>query len=295
MHGDAHRAPSASGTASSRMSLCTPPMPMPMTLANRSGSTDGAPASAHASAAAASAACCERSRRFACTGGSRVAGSTAIIPAAAGGTSAASSEPCSTSARIPDSPRSSASHVDGASAPSGVTAPTPVTTTSMRVCATFARPLLYGVQMISQLYHIQFGMPSSQTTDAPSPADARGRATRQRIVETTARLSIERGGGELSVAEIAQAAGVFPNQVTYHFGSKDSLLVHAAFLGLLHDAERLEQIGTQAADARVFRRTIARVVLALPSLPPVARALAAGISRPALAPVRSEEHTSELQ
>lgn len=128
-------------------------------------------------------------------------------------------------------------------------------------------------------------MPSSQTTDAPSPADARGRATRQRIVETTAQLSIERGGGDLSVAEIARAAGVFPNQVTYHFGSKDSLLVHAAFLGLLHDAERLEQIGTQAADARVFRRTIARVVLALPSLPPVARALAAGISRPALAPV----------
>src|SRR3546814_13120299 len=95
-------------------------------------------------------------------------------------------------------------------------------------------------------------MPSSQTTDAPAPADARGRATRQRIVETTARLSIERGGGELSVAEIAQAAGVFPNQVTYHFGSKDSLLVHAAFLGLLHDAERLEQkIGRASCRERV--------------------------------------------
>lgn len=106
-----------------------------------------------------------------------------------------------------------------------------------------------------------------------------------RILEATARLCTERAGGELSVAQIAEAAGVFPNQVTYHFGSKDSLLVHAAFLALLHDAERLEKLGAQAPDAAAFRRTIARVVLALPSLPAVARALAAGISRPDLAPV----------
>lgn len=89
----------------------------------------------------------------------------------------------------------------------------------------------------------------------------------------------------MSVAEIAEAAGAFPNQVTYHFGSKDSLLVHAAFLGLLHDARRIERIGRQAPDAAAFRRNIARAVLAMPSLPPVARALAAGISKPELAPV----------
>ncbi|WP_241846242.1 TetR/AcrR family transcriptional regulator C-terminal domain-containing protein [Streptomyces sp. MJM1172] len=89
----------------------------------------------------------------------------------------------------------------------------------------------------------------------------------------------------MSVAEIANAAGVFPNQVTYHFGSKDSLLVHAAFLGLLHDARRIERIGRQAPDAAAFRRNVARAVLAMPSLPSVARALAAGISKPELAPV----------
>ncbi|MGW8764391.1 TetR/AcrR family transcriptional regulator C-terminal domain-containing protein [Streptomyces sp. NPDC055815] len=113
----------------------------------------------------------------------------------------------------------------------------------------------------------------------------RGRATRRRLIEATARLCEERPGAELSVAEIAHAAGAFPNQVTYYFGSKDSLLVHAAFLGLLHDARRIERIGRQAPDAAAFRRNIARAVLAMPSLPSVARALAAGISKPELAPV----------
>ncbi|WP_223243833.1 TetR/AcrR family transcriptional regulator C-terminal domain-containing protein [Streptomyces sp. CBMA156] len=105
------------------------------------------------------------------------------------------------------------------------------------------------------------------------------------MIEETARLCKERPGAEVSVAEIANAAGVFPNQVTYYFGSKDSLLVHAAFLGLLHDARRIERIGRQAPDAAAFRRNVARAVLAMPSLPSVTRALAAGISKPELAPV----------
>ncbi|MFF4381015.1 TetR/AcrR family transcriptional regulator C-terminal domain-containing protein [Kitasatospora sp. NPDC001547] len=113
----------------------------------------------------------------------------------------------------------------------------------------------------------------------------RGRATRRQLIEATARLCEQRPGAEISVAEIANAAGVFPNQVTYYFGSKDSLLVHAAFLGLLHDARRIERLGRQAPDAAAFRRNIARAVLAMPSLPSVARALAAGISKPDLAPV----------
>ncbi|MBU7600745.1 TetR family transcriptional regulator [Streptomyces sp. P38-E01] len=113
----------------------------------------------------------------------------------------------------------------------------------------------------------------------------RGRATRRRLIEATAQLCKEQPGAEVSVAEIANAAGVFPNQVTYYFGSKDSLLVHAAFLGLLHDARRIERLGRQAPDAAAFRRNIARVVLAMPSLPSVARALAAAISKPELAPV----------
>jgi AcrR family transcriptional regulator len=123
----------------------------------------------------------------------------------------------------------------------------------------------------------------ARSTARPSPE--RGNATRHRIIEQTARLCAERRGTELSVAEIASAAGVFPNQVTYHFGSKDSLLVHAAFLALLHDAETVEPVGLQVADAAAFRQGIAQAVLSLPSLPAVAGALAAAISRPDLAPV----------
>lgn len=116
-------------------------------------------------------------------------------------------------------------------------------------------------------------------------ARERGRATKRRLVEVTAELCKERPGGEVSVTEIADAADAFPNHVTYYFGSKDALLVHAAFLGLLHDARRLERIGQQAPDAAAFRRNIARAVLAMPSLPSVTRALAAGISKPDLASV----------
>ncbi|MFE1953928.1 TetR/AcrR family transcriptional regulator C-terminal domain-containing protein [Streptomyces sp. NPDC059524] len=126
--------------------------------------------------------------------------------------------------------------------------------------------------------------PTGARQAAARPRD-RGRATKRKLIEETARLCEERPGAEVSVAEIAAAAGVFPNQVTYHFGSKDALLVHAAFLGLLHDARRIERIGRQAPDAAAFRRNIARAVLAMPSLPSVARALAAGISKPELAPV----------
>lgn len=125
--------------------------------------------------------------------------------------------------------------------------------------------------------------PKSRTP--AEPAQERGRSTRYRIIEQTARLCARQQDAEPSVAQIAAAAGVFPNQVTYYFGSKDSLLVHAAFLGLLRDAAAIESVGPRAADAAAFRTQISDAVLAMPSLPSVARALAAGVSRPALAPV----------
>ncbi|MBT0768485.1 TetR family transcriptional regulator [Kineosporia sp. J2-2] len=106
--------------------------------------------------------------------------------------------------------------------------------------------------------------------------------TRRRIMEQAARLCLERSGADPSVADIARAAGVYPNQITYHFGSKDSLMVHAAFLGLLNDAKRVEKVGARATDADAFRRNVSRAVLAMPSLPSVSRALAAAIARPEL-------------
>ena len=144
-------------------------------------------------------------------------------------------------------------------------------------------PYNFGLICITYNYRVDRGRTDERRT-AERSLD-RGRATRRRLIEVTARLSAERQGGELSVAEIAAAAQVFPSQVTYYFGSKDSLVVHAAFLALLHDTRRIERIGRAAADAATFRRNIARAVLALPALPLVARALAMGIARPELAEV----------
>ncbi|MGX5696521.1 TetR/AcrR family transcriptional regulator C-terminal domain-containing protein [Agromyces soli] len=110
-------------------------------------------------------------------------------------------------------------------------------------------------------------------------------ATRERIMAAAARLLVDREGQDPSVADIAREAGVFPSQITYHFGSKDALLVHAAFLALLRDAARIERFGATARDADAFRRSIARAVVVLPSLPRVAGALANGITRPELAEV----------
>ncbi|MFJ3956957.1 TetR/AcrR family transcriptional regulator C-terminal domain-containing protein [Arthrobacter sp. NPDC090010] len=136
-------------------------------------------------------------------------------------------------------------------------------------------------------------MRREQGAKRPPAGAARGGVTRYRLIETAARLCAEGRGAEPSVSEIAAAAGAFPNQVTYHFGSKDSLLLHAAFFNLLHETRRVERIGRRAPDAETFRRNIARAVLALPSLPFVARALATGVAKPELAPV-VEQHVHLL-
>ncbi|SEJ48032.1 transcriptional regulator, TetR family [Arthrobacter sp. yr096] len=117
------------------------------------------------------------------------------------------------------------------------------------------------------------------------PTQARGHSTRGRILDSAVKLYLASSSAEVSVAAIAADAGVFPNQVTYYFGSKDSLFIHAAFLALLHDAERVESIGRSAGSPESFRRNMARTALMLPSMPLVVRALAVGTSRPALAAV----------
>jgi TetR/AcrR family transcriptional regulator, regulator of cefoperazone and chloramphenicol sensitivity len=116
-----------------------------------------------------------------------------------------------------------------------------------------------------------------------APLRDRGRNTRQRIAEAAAQLFTQRPLAEVSVSDIAAAAGVFPNQVTYYFGSKDALFIHAAFLALLHDAERLESVGLRMRTPESFRAAIARTVLVLPAVPVVVHALAIGSTRPELA------------
>jgi AcrR family transcriptional regulator len=115
------------------------------------------------------------------------------------------------------------------------------------------------------------------TTDGTGTA--RGAATRARILAATAGiLSATDGGGAhraVTVSEIARAAGVYPNQITHHYGSKDRLVLDAAFALFLRDTTRLQAAGRRATNAESFRQVLARTALAMPSTPLVVRALAA--------------------
>jgi AcrR family transcriptional regulator len=79
--------------------------------------------------------------------------------------------------------------------------------------------------------------------------------------------------GVPTVAEIAAAADVYPNQITHHFGSKDRLFVEAAFALLLRDTDRLQAAGRRMQTAESFRAALARTALTMPSLRHVVLAL----------------------
>jgi AcrR family transcriptional regulator len=114
------------------------------------------------------------------------------------------------------------------------------------------------------------------------PARARGRRTRARILRCAAALFAERGPAAVSVAAIAQAAEAYPHQITYYFGSKDGLFVHAALSTLLRDAARLESVGRRRRTPETFRAALARTALALPSIPPAVQAMSIARERPEL-------------
>ncbi|WP_416394550.1 MULTISPECIES: TetR/AcrR family transcriptional regulator C-terminal domain-containing protein [unclassified Curtobacterium] len=117
-------------------------------------------------------------------------------------------------------------------------------------------------------------------TTSDAPGTPRGAATRARILAATAGLLGASEGGRptrrsITVSEIARAAGVYPNQITHHYGSKDRLVLDAAFALFLRDTTRLQAAGRRAGSAEAFRRVLARTALAMPSTPLVVRALAA--------------------
>jgi AcrR family transcriptional regulator len=105
------------------------------------------------------------------------------------------------------------------------------------------------------------------------PVRQRGRRTRAQIIDSAIVLFAQRGFSDVSVAEIAAAAGAHPNQITYYFGSKDALFVQAAFRMLLREAARLELVGRRQPTPETFRTVISRTALALPSVPVAVEAM----------------------
>jgi AcrR family transcriptional regulator len=117
------------------------------------------------------------------------------------------------------------------------------------------------------------------------PAQARGRRTRARILACAADLFAAHGHSAVSVAAIASAAQAYPHQITYYFGSKDGLFVHAAFSALLRETGRLESVGLRQRSPGAFRAALARTALALPSVPAAVQAMSIARVRPELQPV----------
>jgi len=83
--------------------------------------------------------------------------------------------------------------------------------------------------------------PISQPDEAPGiqQLGAKGRRTRQRIMEATAELLSERAFGDIKITEIARMAGVTqPNFYTYFKGVEAVVLALAE--AFLHEPERLD-------------------------------------------------------
>ena len=92
----------------------------------------------------------------------------------------------------------------------------------------------------------------------PRATRAAGQQTRRALLDAAAPLFTERGLAGVSQADIAQAAGTFPSQVTYYFGSKEALFVEAACRGVLHAATEVERAGERTRTPHTYVRAMVR-------------------------------------
>lgn len=105
-------------------------------------------------------------------------------------------------------------------------------------------------------------------------------ATRARIRASAVALFGSRQPEAVTVSQLAVHAGVYPNQITHHFGSKDALYVDAAFSLLLRDTARLRTLSRRSASPESFVNALARTALGVPSIPMVVTALGMGRANP---------------
>jgi AcrR family transcriptional regulator len=106
----------------------------------------------------------------------------------------------------------------------------------------------------------------SETFAHPRATRAAGKQMRRALLDAAAERYAGRGLAEVSASEIARAAGAFPSQVTYYFGSKDALFVEMACRGVLHAAAEVERAGARTRTPRSYVRTVVDTVLASPAL-----------------------------
>jgi AcrR family transcriptional regulator len=100
----------------------------------------------------------------------------------------------------------------------------------------------------------------------PRATRAAGQQTRRALLDAAGPLFAQRGLAGVSQADIAAAAGTFPSQVTYYFGSKEALFVEAACRGVLHAATAVERAGDRTRTPHTYVRAMVDTALASPAL-----------------------------
>src|SRR3954463_15876402 len=104
------------------------------------------------------------------------------------------------------------------------------------------------------------------TFDHPRATRPAGQQTRRALLDAAGPLFIAHGLPGVSGAEIARAAGAFPSQVTYYFGSKEALFVEAACRGVLHAAAEAERVGEATRSPRAYVRAVVLAALNSPGV-----------------------------
>lgn len=127
-------------------------------------------------------------------------------------------------------------------------------------------------------------MSQPQRVSSHSGKQVRGSVTRSRIRNSAVELFARFAPEDVTVSRIATHAGVYPNQITHHFGSKDGLYVDAAFSLLLRDSARLRSLSRRASSPQSFVTALARTALAVPSTPMVVTALGMGRANTSVQP-----------
>ena len=80
--------------------------------------------------------------------------------------------------------------------------------------------------------------------------------TRASLLEAAIKLFLAKGYASVSVLEIANKVGAFPNHITYHFGGKEPLFVEAASRAMLRAAKHAEDITRDSETAEVHTRRL---------------------------------------
>lgn len=112
-----------------------------------------------------------------------------------------------------------------------------------------------------------------------------GRRMRSRLLDAAVAAFKSRGLAGVSVAEIAEAAGAFPSQVTYYFRTKEALFVEAACREVLYVAAGAEQAASGATSGTDYNRRLVEAVIGTPGLALFVEALSLTRRRQDLAPL----------